>query len=167
MEYLNKILDKYFNGETSVDEENILKLYFKSDQVAAEHLAYKPLFDAFKIEASETMAIKQQSKPRPFFLQQWIYAGSGVAAAVLLALWLFGSPLFQGDYAIVNGTRINDHELALQIAQSKINKVRQILGDKLQPLESIQTVKNSLKPAKKMGEIKTEINNIKQMLILE
>jgi len=167
MEYLNKILDKYFNGETSVDEENILKLYFKSDQVAAEHLAYKPLFDAFKIEASETMANKLQSKPRQFFLQKWIYAGSGVAAAVLLAFWLFGSPVFQGDYAIVNGTRINDHELAQQIAQSKINKVGQILGDKLQPLESIQTVKNSLEPAKKMGEIKTEINNIKQMLILE
>ena len=167
MEYLNKILNNYFNGETSVDEENILKLYFRSDQIAPEHLAFKALFDAFEIEATETMAIKQPGKPRQFFLHRWIYAGSGVAAAVLLAFWLFGSPVFQGDYAIVNGTRINDHELAQQIAQSKINKVGQILGDKLQPLESIQTVKNSLEPAKKMGEIKTEINNIKQMLLLE
>lgn len=167
MEYVNKILNKYFRGETSVDEEDILRLYFKSDQIAPEHMPFKPLFDAFALEASETMAIKQQSKPRQFFLQKWIYAGSGVAAAVLLALWLFGSPAFQGDYAIVNGTRINDHELAQQIAQSKINKVGQMLGDKLQPLESIQTVKNSLIPAKKIGEIKTEISNIKQMLILE
>lgn len=167
MEHLNKILDKYFKGETSADEERILKLYFKSDQIAPEHLAFKPLFDAFTLEAAETMAIKQQNRTRQFFLQKWIYAGSGVAAAVLLALWLFGSPAFQGDYAIVNGTRINDHELAQQLAQAKINKVGQILGDKLQPLESIQMVKNSLKPVKKMGEIKTEINSIKQMLIIE
>ena len=167
MVYINKILDKYFKGETSLDEEKVLKIYFKSAQIAPEHIAFKPLFDAFEIESTETFAIKQQSKTRQFFLQKWIYAGSGVAAAVLLAFWLFGTPVFQGDYAIVNGTRINDHELAQQMAQSKINKAGQILGDKLQPLESMQTVKEGLEPTKTISEIKTKIKQIKQIIILE
>lgn len=164
MDIINKIIDKYFNGESSREEEKILKYYFNSNKVAPEHLVFKPLFDAFEIEANESYKIK---KPKKFFIQKWAFAGSGFAAAVLLTLWLFGSPAFQGDYAIVNGTRINDHELAQQLAESKMNKVGQMLDEKLKPLESIQMVRNSLKPAKKIGEIRDEINCIKQKLIME
>ncbi|MPN00133.1 hypothetical protein SDC9_147327 [bioreactor metagenome] len=73
----------------------------------------------------------------------------------------------QGDYAIVNGTRINDNEIAQQMAQSKINKVGEMLQGKLKPLESLETVKNRLEPAKKVFEIRNDIINIQQKLNFE
>ena len=73
----------------------------------------------------------------------------------------------QSDYAIVNGTRINDTEIAQQMAQEKINKVGAMLQGRLQPLESIQSVKNRLEPAKKIFEIKNDILDIKQKLNFE
>jgi hypothetical protein len=169
MENINNILDKYFSGTSTLDEENIMKEYFNSGNIATEHLVYEPLFKVFETEAGETCPTEKKtaSKPKHLYLRKLLYTSSGVAAAVLLTLWLFGSPAILGDYAIVNGTRINDHEIAQQIAQSKINKVGEMLQGKLKPLESLQCVRDRLAPAKKFFEIKDEISDIKQQLNFE
>jgi hypothetical protein len=169
MENINQLLDKYFAGETTLEQENLLKKYFTSGEIHKDHLAYKPLFDVFEAEAKVTFpkTKKKQSQHKRFHLRTFLYTSSGVAAAILLAFWLFGSPAMLGDYAIVNGTRINDHEIAQQIAESKLNKVAEMLDGKLKPLESINKVKYSLEPAKKFTDVKNEINSIKQKLTQE
>lgn len=167
MEKINEILDKYFKGISTIEEENILKSYFSSDKVKSEHLAYKPLFKVFELEAKISYPLKGKKQTKRFQLRTFLYTSSGVAAAILLTFWLFGSPAMQSDYAIVNGTRINDTEIAQQMAQEKINKVGAMLQGRLQPLESIQSVKNKLEPAKKIFEIKNDILDIKQKLNFE
>ncbi|MEA4937497.1 MAG: hypothetical protein VB102_12805 [Paludibacter sp.] len=167
MEKINEILDKYFKGISTIEEENILKKYFTSGHVKPEHLAYKPLFEVFELEAKISFPPKTKRQIKRFQLRTFLYTSSGVAAAILLIFWLFGSPAMQGDYAIVNGTRINDNEIAQQMAQSKINKVGEMLQGKLKPLESLETVKNRLEPAKKVFEIRNDIINIQQKLNFE
>lgn len=169
MENINELLNKYFSGTTSLDEEKVLKRYFSSVRVTAEHESYKPLFNVFEQEAKVTYppTKKQQPKKKRFHLRTFLYTSSGVAATILLTFWLFGSPAMQSDYAIVNGTRINDHEIAQQMAQEKINKVGVMLQGKLTPLESLQLVKTRLEPAKKIFEIRNDILEIKQKLNLE
>ncbi|MBK8516286.1 MAG: hypothetical protein IPL55_08360 [Saprospiraceae bacterium] len=41
---ITEMLDRYWEGETTIDEENMLKTYFMSDNIEAEHEAYTDLF---------------------------------------------------------------------------------------------------------------------------
>ena len=41
---MDLLLNKYFEGETSLGDEKALRDYFESDKVAEPHLSYKPLF---------------------------------------------------------------------------------------------------------------------------
>ncbi|MCV2484221.1 hypothetical protein OD917_04745 [Flavobacterium sp. SH_e] len=66
---LNKIediLEKYFQGETSIAEESQLKEYFSSSNVAQHLEQYKPMFGYFSQakEQKSTYEIPLQSKKR-------------------------------------------------------------------------------------------------------
>ncbi len=52
MEFNNitQLLDKYWKGETSLQEEEKLKQYFNNGKVAPEHQQFQPLFQFFKEE---------------------------------------------------------------------------------------------------------------------
>jgi len=50
---INKIINKYFEAETSLQEENLLKEYFMSDNIVSEHIQYKPLFLFYEEEAKQ------------------------------------------------------------------------------------------------------------------
>ena len=101
---IDDILEKYWNAETSLEEENQLKSYFAGNDVAAEHEAYRGLFDMYAIKASETTDLNLAeilrnaeesegnpaigspvmpgaSKAKVFSLQRWV---SGIAAVFVL-----------------------------------------------------------------------------------
>lgn len=50
MNNLNDILNRYFEGETSAEEERQLRAFFTSEDVPPEWIAYRPLFAYFKAE---------------------------------------------------------------------------------------------------------------------
>ena len=52
MDYNNikQILEKYWEGETSLQEENLLHEYFNSDDVVEELKDVQPMFQYFKVE---------------------------------------------------------------------------------------------------------------------
>jgi len=54
MDYNNikQILEKYWEGETSLQEENLLHEYFNSDDVVEELKDVQPMFQYFKVEQS-------------------------------------------------------------------------------------------------------------------
>ena len=43
--YITQLLERYWNCTTSLEEEQILKAFFSQDDIPAELLKYKPLFD--------------------------------------------------------------------------------------------------------------------------
>lgn len=164
MEIINKLLDKYFAGTSTLEEEKLLKAYFSSDDVASEHLMYQPLFTAFARDAE----IKHPEKPANLqfrlTIRKMIYAGSSVAATVLIAFWLTGSPFMKNDYAIINGNKINDSELAQEMAMNKLNRINNILDNSLQPLESITGFKDKLEPLEKISVVEKELESIRLLL---
>ena len=121
MESINELLNKYFDGETSLSEENELKQYFKSNRVEAAHEMYRPLFEAFEDENKETYRRdnvifidnnKHNSKRK--WLQ--IISISGIAATFLLAFWFFQFNTETADYAVINGKEllINGEKVAAE-----------------------------------------------------
>jgi hypothetical protein len=63
---IENILEKYFQGETSIAEENELKEYFSSSNVAQHLEQYKPIFGYFsKVkEQKSTHEVPLQTKKR-------------------------------------------------------------------------------------------------------
>ena len=55
---IDSLLEKYWNAETSLDEEAQLKEYFSGDTIAAEHIQFKDLFTFYHVSKSQTTDIE-------------------------------------------------------------------------------------------------------------
>ncbi len=51
---ISELIERYFEGETSLAEEQMLKKYFASGEIAEEHMSYADLFAFFGSEAKIT-----------------------------------------------------------------------------------------------------------------
>ena len=62
---IKNLLECYFEGETSIEEERVLNAYFKSGAVAPEFRKYAPMFSYFESERSIELdsAIAKKIKP--------------------------------------------------------------------------------------------------------
>ena len=60
---IESLLDSYFEGETSLDQENILRDYFSSANVAPHLMAYQDLFIGLK-NAQKEVSKREVSLPQ-------------------------------------------------------------------------------------------------------
>ncbi len=100
--HIKELLDRYFEGQTSLAEEEQLRTYFSSGKVADELLPYRELFaglDDLHLQshndglADELMdfIIESEHKEKSKFRFLW-QAVSAIAAVLLLALLLVNFP---------------------------------------------------------------------------
>ncbi|GAA4817605.1 hypothetical protein [Litoribaculum gwangyangense] len=82
---IEKLLEKYENGETSLKEEQVLKNYFSSDTVAPHLEMYKPMFDYFLVNQQEQFTKDVPLKTKKVFNYKWI----SVAAVAVLMLGIY------------------------------------------------------------------------------
>lgn len=164
MEMMNELLEKYFRAKTTLMEEDELKQYFQSDKIKPEHEMYKPLFTIFEEKGQELVddPLKKVMPLQKKINRIWIktFAYSGIAASIMLALWI-QHPQLTEDYAIMNGKRINNPEYAQRIAENKMNKVTEILNRSMKPMQSFGKVRKSLLPMKRIMETR-EKNDYQQ-----
>lgn len=76
---IEKLLDKYFEATTTVQEEQELQLYFTQDNVAPHLQEYQPMFQHFANLKGEQYTKNVPLKPRTNYLK-WI----SVAAVFIL-----------------------------------------------------------------------------------
>ena len=157
---MNELLEKYFRGETSLSEEKELKHYFSTGNVSAGHEIYRALFDAFEEEKQETASgpLRKVETRKRSVKHSWInlIVYSGIAAAVVLVLWI-QLPKQQPDYAIIHGVRIDDPEYVQRYAEKRLSYVNEILKKGLRPMKSMETVQQNLQPLNKIKEIHDKI----------
>jgi len=80
-EYIAKLLDKYMDGTSTLDEEAILSQYFRGKNIPEEWLCYKQMFQEI-----EAMA------PQPKARNRWAVWGIAAAAVVAGVLYLAVPP---------------------------------------------------------------------------
>lgn len=83
---IRQLLDKYWNCETSPEEEQFLTSYFSGDSVPEEWKKYQVLFAWKKAQASVKAApgLKAESGRKPIVTR--IYSAIKIAASVLLIM---------------------------------------------------------------------------------
>ncbi|GEP52016.1 hypothetical protein FNO01nite_26880 [Flavobacterium noncentrifugens] len=78
---IEQLLEKYFDGETSITEENELRTYFSSSDVAQHLEHYKPLFGYFS-----TAKEQQFEQQIPLDTKKLKIAWISIAASVVVLL---------------------------------------------------------------------------------
>ena len=78
---IEKLIEKYFEAQTTVAEEKELQAYFSSSEVAQHLEQYTSLFNYFSLAKEEQLAKDIPLKPKRRVNFKWF----NVAAAVLIA----------------------------------------------------------------------------------
>ena len=89
---IEKLLEKYDNGETTLKEEQQLKSYFSQETVAPHLEMYKPIFAYCLVNEKEQFTKDVPLKTKRTFDYTWI---SVAAVAVLFFGFYFSSPFSQ------------------------------------------------------------------------
>lgn len=149
MNNLNEILNRYFEGETSVEEERQLRAFFTSGDVPQEYVAYRPLFAYFDAEskkAGKTDADNEEALydeglldgiPTPEEIRHtdrtprrrlW-YAVAGIAASVMLIAGSYrllnpvDSCFCSDNYVVINGRCYTDIHQVRTLALEALQEV--------------------------------------------
>ncbi|MBP1664547.1 MAG: hypothetical protein H6Q19_1687 [Bacteroidetes bacterium] len=162
MERADELLSKYFGGTSTLSEEKKLKAYFNSEHVSENHVIYKPFFQQFTAEKEEiypeVTPILRTEKPKNNRNRILIWIISGIAACLLAITTM--RPLMQSeDYLIMKGKRIDNPELAQQIAIKKMEKSLSMVNRRLEPVEKLGEVETQLEKIEKISQIRQNVHN--------
>ncbi|MDR5590072.1 hypothetical protein [Christiangramia sp. SM2212] len=124
LDKIEKLLERYEEGETSLTEEKQLRDYFLNEDVPEHLRSYKLMFMFSARQAEEKYEHKVESTSK----RNW-YTWTSIAAILVVALGIFffndsSRSLNDGDM----GT-ISDEELALQKTKETLNMVSQFMNE--------------------------------------
>jgi hypothetical protein len=170
-ENIDQLIKKYFDGNTSLADEQRLKAYFASQGVAEQHRQYVSLFRLLNAETNkqapatldsrlEKMFAEQPAKP--FYRQrQILWYFSGIAAAVVLLLGIFLTMQRPGNPP-PELTAEQRREVLLAYNQTKATLafVGQNLSKGTQPLEKINKLETAQEAIQQLGKIDRKINQV-------
>ncbi|MFD0991280.1 hypothetical protein ACFQ1R_14325 [Mariniflexile jejuense] len=111
---IEKLLEKYENGETSLKEEQQLKNYFSQETVAPHLEMYKPMFHYFLVNQQEQFTKALPLKTKKVFNYKWI----AVAAVVVLTLgYYFKTPVVSSYEEYAYGTYNNPEDALNEVTK--------------------------------------------------
>lgn len=128
---VEKLIEKYYEGETSVAEEQQIREFLAGKNVPAQFEAEKAIFGYFESE--------KQKKPvrfTPNFLK-WSAVASVVAVAVFIAVLFTNQPVSTG-YAYVDGRKITNKEVIRSLALTTVSQLATANNELEVGLENIQ-----------------------------
>lgn len=161
-EKINKLLEKYWNGETSLEEEQVLKDYFQQEVVHEEHQKNRALFQFFQNEKNHTLSsdfeeqliqqlsnndekirkLPSRKSSRRFFLPR-------IAAAIVLlfSMWFFFQKPSSPTLAEIDQQEIEEAKIAykqakaaLLLLSSKLNEGTNAAVSGLQQLDKATNI---------------------------
>ena len=154
---IDDLLAKYFEGETSAEEERTLRRFFSEGDVPEELAVYKPLFGYFdqEIERSETKKVIPLRNVKHRFY--WLSA----IAACLLTAFMVGKYYFaaqdsypcSGNYVIINGQCYSDPEKVRSMALVALQEVSTTPDEYLPAISDLSDEKVFENQLKELGNI--------------
>lgn len=168
MNDIDNLLEKYFNGTSSTEEEQRLKNYFEGTGVLPEHEIYRPFFTGFNTERqvkAPVISFPEKKTKSPAFTRRIIILVAGSAAVALLAITLSTlnrTRLQHPEYVvIVNGKQVVNRHKAQQYAENMFWEAEKIVESSYQPFREAANIKKELNAEKILRETDQKIEYIK------
>jgi hypothetical protein len=150
LEKIKELLEKYFNGDTSLEEEEILHSFFTRQEVPANLKAEAGLFGYFNRERSGSLPGDLEQKlerkiagsdpglRKPGFRLSYYWI-SGIAAAVLILAGIFiDLQIRKNSSLIVRKDTFEDPYLAYVEAKKALYMVSEQMNAATEPLKNIE-----------------------------
>jgi hypothetical protein len=157
---IEELLERFFEGETSNEEEQILYQYFRQKDIPEHLCSYKSVFAYF--EAGIT---KEFEQPAPITAlpqrksRRMIWTGIAASFLILITSGLFliqknaSFDPYEGSYIIRNGKKITD----LNLIRPELEATMQYVRQQQEKAEQLRTY---------VSEIENESARIKQQIIV-
>ena len=152
-EYIARLLDRYMDGTSTLQEEDILAQYFKGDNIPEEWACYQEMFqeiEAMKPEADAAQPAAAEDSTRG--RRRWMIWGVAAAAAVVGMIYL-AAPGNKADFQPAAPlTAQADTTAVQQTAEPVIQTQPETVGT-----DSLTAPKAAVKPAKATKRSKRKI----------
>ena len=152
---MNKILDKYFKGESHLEEEKLLREYFSSNEFDEELQDLAPVFNYFNSEAKlgksfePNLSFIKEKKKVSFLFPKII----GIAASLLL---LFGlTQIFVNQDTMYKNkyTEIEDPKEGLEFTLETLGFASTKMNNAIKPVLHIKELETALQPISHIKEL--------------
>ena len=155
-EVIEKLLDKYMDGTSTLDEEAILAQYFQGKNIPEEWLCYQQMFQ--EIEAM---------KPQPKARRRW-GVWSIAAAAVVAGVLYLAVPPRQTELVPTASLTAQADTTAKQASQADVQSEARIDTVAAHPIMPVETPQQPVKKTKKRSLRKAEptIHDIDKAYVL-
>lgn len=132
------LLEKYFEGETTIAEENELKNYFSSSDVAQHLEHYRGMFGYFSVAKEQKFEQELPLKTKTQKKVAWLSIAASVV--VLLGLFTFYNQNMSQNQDL--GT-YNDPEKAFQETQKALNLLSKNVNVGVEGMQYVQEYQQS------------------------
>ena len=132
-----KLMEKYYEGSTTVAEENQLRTFLAQSNVPPQFEAEKTIFGYY-----ESKKDRKNFRLQPYL--RWA-AAAVIAAGVIIPVSIFQAS-GKTNYAYINGVKTTNTQEIISLAQTTINFVsdNNEVEDGLDNLKNDETIKNQL-----------------------
>ena len=135
---IDSMLNKYFEGETSIEDESMLRAYFNKENLPEHLKELAPIFTYIEDEQTALEALKEIKdaapaarltiiKKRKLILSRSFYISSIAAACIAVVLFLFSPGKSNSEanesYAWINGERITNKDEIKMFAEKSLDNV--------------------------------------------
>jgi len=163
---INKLLNRYLQAQTTLEEEKELKQYFNSETISDRWLIYHKMFDAFAQEADTKMNPKKiriptkKSKKRIFSFILY----PSIAVSVLIFFLVFSNENSK-SYVRINGKKIKEPEFVEQYTSAKFKKAGLLLSGSLNSFDNLHKIKKGVEVGNEtLEDVKETIQTIYENL---
>ena len=148
-EEINVLLQRYFDGATTLDEERLLQRYFTESPIDDALKVYRPLFTYFAQERAVQPPAPKTRVIRPAWS---IITAMAASIAVLLWIGISQNKEVQNDglIYIVDGKRVYDETAAIAIAENKLQMIAESMQTALNGMATLDKLQQSSQPLVKI-----------------
>ncbi|MFA5849061.1 MAG: hypothetical protein WC833_04200 [Bacteroidales bacterium] len=155
IESIRTLLDRYFNGETTLQEEETLRNYFSRSDIDPEFKQYSPLFNYFSQEKNEmdansrdTAFMRKQAPANSFrkhmFSKKLFFSTFSLSAAAAIAIFTFihWPDQQKGVEMMIGGERIKNEQFAISKTDEQLTRISNMMGIVGQNASSLRKLNN-------------------------
>lgn len=143
LDRIEKLIDKYFEGETSIAEENELKTYFSSLDVAQHLQQYQPVFGYFSQAKAEEFKAEIPLNTKKRNVAVWLSIAASFVIMLGVGTFMYLNTIEEAPSTETAYGTYDDPEKALAETEKALALVSEHLNTGIESVSYINEYNNS------------------------